>query len=57
MCICKHGWKTGDKIQLTMYYYSSASELFKLELYPLGLVELEIIGGISIPFQVEGKKR
>lgn len=43
----KHGWKTGDKIQLTMYYYSSASELFKLELYPLGLVELEIIGGME----------
>lgn len=43
----KYGWETGDKIELTMYYYSSASELFKLELYPLGLVELEIVGSME----------
>ena len=27
----KHGWETGDKIQLTMYYYDASSELFKSE--------------------------
>lgn len=44
----KRGWEIGDKIQLTMYYYSSASELFKLELYPLGLIELEIVGSMEM---------
>lgn len=43
----KHGWENGDRVQLTMYYYSSASELFKLELYPLGLIELEIVGSME----------
>lgn len=43
----KHGWETGDKIQLTMYYYNASSELFKMELYPLALVELEIVGSME----------
>ena len=43
----KHGWETGDKIQLTMYYYDASSELFKMELYPLGLIELEIVGSME----------
>lgn len=43
----QHGWENGDRIQLTMYYYSSASELFKLELFPLGLIELEIVGSME----------
>ena len=43
----KHGWETGDKIQLTMYYYNASSELFKLEAFPLALVELEIVGSME----------
>ena len=43
----KHGWETGDKIQLTMYYYNASSELFKMELYPLGFIELEIAGSME----------
>lgn len=50
----KHGWETGDKIQLTMYYYNASSELFKMELYPLALVELEIVGSMESLMGVTG---
>lgn len=50
----KHGWEIGDKIQLTMYYYNASSELFKMELYPLGLVELDIVGSMESLMGVTG---
>ena len=50
----KHGWETGDKIQLTMYYYNASSELFKLEAFPLALVELEIVGSMESLMGVTG---
>ena len=50
----KHGWETGDKIQLTMYYYNASSELFKLEAFPLALVELEIAGSMESLMGVTG---
>lgn len=50
----KHGWEIGDKIQLTMYYYNASSELFKMELYPLALVELEIVGSMESLMGVTG---
>lgn len=50
----KHGWEIGDKIQLTMYYYNASSELFKMEVYPLGLIELEIVGGMESLMGVTG---
>ena len=50
----KRGWETGDKIQLTMYYYNASSELFKLEAFPLALVELEIVGSMESLMGVTG---
>lgn len=41
----KRGWKVGDRITLKCYYYDPASELYNIQIHPMGgTVEMTIAG-------------
>ncbi len=40
----EHNWKIGDRILFNFYYYDSASAVTKMDIRPIGLLEMEIAG-------------
>lgn len=40
----EHNWEIGDRILFNFYYYDSASALTKIDIRPIGLLEMEIVG-------------